>query len=329
MPICSHFSPWPILGVAVMTALVTLPAGVYSQSGGTPGVEVNRNVIEALPGPRPLSGPATAGSRTDKPPARPQSQFYGDPLYPIRPGSAAPSRRSASPLPPAPVAATTLRIPAATRKPPVPDPLPAARDTTAAPATGTATVSEPVAAPPPATPKPSAPPARQAAATPPQPPAPATARPGTPPPPPVLSPSPAPVGVDRAAPMPAETGDVETARLEPGEPAAPATLTAGDLTVLAFDRDETVLKDDARAELDRVASALEASPDLRVQVEAFASGPSLSASQARRLSLSRALAVRSHLLDREIESARIDVRALGDRAPAEPKNRVDIRMIER
>ena len=49
----------------------------------------------------------------------------------------------------------------------------------------------------------------------------------------------------------------------------------------------------------------------------------------RRLSLSRALAVRTFLIDNGVRSTRIDVRALGDKAPDEPANRVDVSLSER
>lgn len=71
-------------------------------------------------------------------------------------------------------------------------------------------------------------------------------------------------------------------------------------------------------------------PELRMQIRAFAAGTADTASQARRLSLNRALAVRSLLIDRGVPSTRIDVRALGNTAPepattpAPPADRVDL-----
>ncbi len=67
-----------------------------------------------------------------------------------------------------------------------------------------------------------------------------------------------------------------------------------------------------------------ASETLRVQVKAYASGAGGSASAARRLSLSRALAVRAFLINQGIRSTRIDVRALGSRAEGGPPDRVDV-----
>ncbi len=47
-------------------------------------------------------------------------------------------------------------------------------------------------------------------------------------------------------------------------------------------------------------------------------------SKARRLSLSRALAVRAFLIDQGVRSTRMDVRALGDKVQDGPSDRVDI-----
>ena len=50
---------------------------------------------------------------------------------------------------------------------------------------------------------------------------------------------------------------------------------------------------------------------------------------ARRLSLSRALQVRSYLIDQGVRSTRIDVRALGANVPSGPADRVDIKTVQR
>jgi outer membrane protein OmpA-like peptidoglycan-associated protein len=51
------------------------------------------------------------------------------------------------------------------------------------------------------------------------------------------------------------------------------------------------------------------------------------ASQARRLSLSRALAVRSYLIDKGIRSTRIDVRAMGATESGGAPDRVDLVLV--
>lgn len=64
--------------------------------------------------------------------------------------------------------------------------------------------------------------------------------------------------------------------------------------------------------------------DIRVQLHGFANGTSESPSQARRLSLFRALSVRTYLMKKGIRSTRIDVRALGNKGDGEAANRVDV-----
>ncbi len=62
---------------------------------------------------------------------------------------------------------------------------------------------------------------------------------------------------------------------------------------------------------------------------AYAGGDNDNASQARRLSLSRALAVRSYLIEQGVRSTRIDVRALGNKTDVEPADRVDLILSKR
>ena len=64
--------------------------------------------------------------------------------------------------------------------------------------------------------------------------------------------------------------------------------------------------------------------DMRFELRAYAQGTQDSASLARRLSLSRALTVRSFLADQGVSPTRIDVRALGNAAQDDPGDRVDI-----
>jgi hypothetical protein len=67
----------------------------------------------------------------------------------------------------------------------------------------------------------------------------------------------------------------------------------------------------------------------RLQLLAYAYEEQASPSKSRRLSLSRALAVRSHLISKGIRSTRIDVRALGDQVPGGEPNRVDLKITDR
>jgi outer membrane protein OmpA-like peptidoglycan-associated protein len=196
----------------------------------------------------------------------------------------------AKPKPPAPAPATTAPKQLAEKKTPPPAPAPAP--------------ASPVsAAPPPA------PPAPEIASAPPPPPMPSSAQ-------------------------PAQTVEKKKAASVP-PPAAPqqastTTETPADGPVkVIFNNEDTKLSADGQSALESVLGKLAASDNLRVQLMAYASGGDLTSSKARRISLSRALSVRSYLIEKGVRSTRIDVRALGYKGEGEPKNRVDVNLIER
>ena len=85
----------------------------------------------------------------------------------------------------------------------------------------------------------------------------------------------------------------------------------------------TRLTSDAERSLGSLAATMEES-DGRLQLKAYAGGTGETLSSARRLSLSRALSVRSFLIEQGIRSTRIDVRALGRAEDSGPPERVDI-----
>ncbi|MDP6602575.1 MAG: OmpA family protein [Rhodospirillales bacterium] len=107
------------------------------------------------------------------------------------------------------------------------------------------------------------------------------------------------------------------------------TLEPGSSLKLTFAADAAKLTEPVQEELIALAAGLKDRDGLRVQLLAYAGGESLSSSKARRLSLSRALAVRSLLIDNGVRSTRIDVRALGNKTTEEPVNRVDVIVAER
>tara|TARA_Y100001960_G_scaffold330907_1_gene426301 strand:+ start:848 stop:1939 length:1092 start_codon:yes stop_codon:yes gene_type:complete len=107
-----------------------------------------------------------------------------------------------------------------------------------------------------------------------------------------------------------------------------AASTSDDLQIL-FETESDALSDADRALLQGLAGQLDANPDQRVQLRAFASSEGTSASDSRRLALSRALAVRAYLIENNVRSTRIDVRALGDKAEEGPMDRIDIVLVDR
>ena len=85
---------------------------------------------------------------------------------------------------------------------------------------------------------------------------------------------------------------------------------------------------DAAGKLTLLAEQLLASDTLQVQVKAYAGDSDGGASAARRLSLSRALAVRAFLIDKGVRSTRIELRAPGYRPDGGPPERVDVYLAE-
>ncbi|MFH1803848.1 MAG: OmpA family protein [Pseudomonadota bacterium] len=142
-------------------------------------------------------------------------------------------------------------------------------------------------------------------------------------PPPVPAPAPAPTPAPAASPAPA----AETASL-PTDDRTPTTPAEGEYS-LAFTGESFELGAAARRDLESVVADLMRDESLRVQLQAYATGDSNNASKARRLSLSRALQVRSFLIEKGVRSTRIDVRALGSNVPSGPADRVDVKTVQR
>jgi outer membrane protein OmpA-like peptidoglycan-associated protein len=110
-----------------------------------------------------------------------------------------------------------------------------------------------------------------------------------------------------------------TASLDKKSPAKEAPITMefkSRLTNLQSDQ-ETALKTD-------ILPRLKANPNQRLQIQAFASHNSNEESEARRISLARALAVRAFLLGNGIDPSRMDVRALGSNTTSKMTDRVDL-----
>ena len=138
-------------------------------------------------------------------------------------------------------------------------------------------------------------------------------------PPPVVAKAapPPPPKVKAPAPKPKQT---QTA-------SRPNSTPATGTNQLIFTQGATKLSPAAQKSLDALATKLNALPQSRMQLLAYAGEGNLSASKARRLSLSRALSVRSYLIKKGVRSTRIDVRALGNKVPSGVPNRVDLKII--
>lgn len=210
---------------------------------------------------------------------------------------------------------------------PPPDTLPASRLTMTpseferwlgrAPARSAAT-SEPAAT----TPRLAAPPPPPVLAAPP--PAPSLPLPvatpaGSPPPPPKLD---APAKPPLAAIFPPKSGATSpSAAVAPGADTPPPKPVR-----ILYAAEATELPATARLALDKIAAWLRDNPDVRIELLGYASESSKTGSQARRRALLRVLAVRNYLVGQGVLSTRMNVRALGDQAADEPRDRVEVKL---
>ena len=139
--------------------------------------------------------------------------------------------------------------------------------------------------------------------------------------------APAPTGSSVVVDLPPKTSAQQPAVAS--LPPATGPLGDGDNMRIVFDTDSSKLPQDARNALKALSDQMDTQDTLRLQLLAYAGNSDTSASAARRLSLSRALAVRSFLIEHGVRSTRIDVRALGNKSTDEVTERVDITVVER
>ncbi len=339
-----------LVAAALAAALASLaPASAMAQEtviiggSGLPPVEVHLDVIDAygvsmaprrrllIPGePRPplagtlvlrppggRSAPPTPAPKLKPPPVAAAPTLKPPALKPpaLKPPTPAPAPRTApAPAPPAPVvAAVTPPAP----PPPAPPPAPSVAAAPAAP--------PPSAVPAPATTQ--APKPREQAAVAPAIPIPPSASASAPAPAAAPAPVPAPARVEPPAPPPAPAAapQQEMAALPPVQ-----FINVDDQQALRvlFSGASTRLSPRGEQQLKALAGQLGES-NSRVQLKAYGGGSSETVSAARRLSLSRALAVRSYLIELGIRSTRIDVRALGIAKDGGPAERVDLVLLAR
>ncbi len=316
------------------------PAGTAYRMPGTGQLVVSRPSSLLFP---PLQTP---GSRlTVTPPARAQSPATAPQM------ATAEEPRSRLLVPPPP-----REAPQQAEAPQEPEVMPATpvepvrEETIVEVQPPSAPVEEPQAAPEPAPepkpepevtvePKPAPEPEPQAAAVTPSAPEPApapvelAAAPPAPPVPPSLTqelqatieppPAPEPPAKAEAPPPPPSKVLAPEKAPETQTAALPPPTTGLEEVRVLFKEDSAELSKTAKRELDAFAKLLNQDTSSRIQLLAYAKATD-SASRARRLSLSRALAVRAYLIDKGVRSTRMDVRALGHNVEAGPADRVDI-----
>ena len=133
-----------------------------------------------------------------------------------------------------------------------------------------------------------------------------------------------------------QTRPVQTARNSPPPstvtqpPAAASGASGAGLTkrsVILFAPDSSDPAEAALGAIKFLAGDLNAAmntPSARIQIQAFGGRRGDKGSDARRLSLKRALAIRQVLIDDGVASERIDVRAMGGADDSGPADRVDV-----
>ncbi len=131
------------------------------------------------------------------------------------------------------------------------------------------------------------------------------------------------------------TSDANAAPAAPAEPQIAATPPAPAVTLseesirIHFAPGAADLPESAETAVGEITALMSREPSLRLQLLAYAAGTKETASQSRRLSLNRALAVRGALIDAGVRSTRIDVRALGSQTEETPPDRVDVLVMQR
>ncbi len=298
---------YPIL-IGLAVALVAA-AQVFAQSSSS-SVTVDMSVLDEL-------GPPDPGAEGDAIDLRPPSA----PKPPIQQASPPPK--------PEPEAPTPTPAPAATE--PVPDqpPKPEAEAVVSEPEIVPPKPTEPEVAEPeaiePAEPADIEPVAPEAAASAPElEPEAAVEDPAAVPEQPAEDPAPA---EDQTAPAaedtaPPEAPETQSAALTPNNEGAPSLR-------IEFEDESSELPGSAAPSLAEVVGLLSQDDNRRLVIYAYADGAGKTESQARRLSLSRALAVRRYLVENGIRGTRAEIRALGQKAEDGPIDRVDLVVIER
>ena len=240
--------------------------------------------------PQVVMAPSKPAAPVPAPKSAPRSQVVMAPSKPVAP---APAPKPAPVVKPASAPKPAPKQQMAVVTPPKPAPKPVAKAET-----------KPIAQPKPHAPKPA-------------PTVSASSVPAPPPPPPPNVSTPKPPQVASAAPTQPRPEKVKPAS------ASGTVLQDGDMVSLLFPEAVSKMPQNETSKLGPVIASLSERSDYRIRLFAYAGGDDLTKSKARRLSLSRALDVRSYLMKNGVRSTRIDVRALGSKTDKTPVNRVD------
>jgi outer membrane protein OmpA-like peptidoglycan-associated protein len=130
----------------------------------------------------------------------------------------------------------------------------------------------------------------------------------------------------REAPKPDSETSAPASQPAPRMAALPPAGEA--IMQLRFRSGSSAISTDDEVRLAELSKQL-ADSTARLQLKAFADAANGNSSSTRRLSLSRALAVRAYLIENGMRSTRIDVRALGTAKDGGPSDRVDVILLDR
>lgn len=295
-----RFAPVRRLGPAgLLLALASLTAPAGAQEAARPNVSINHDVLNSLAARPPLDD-GGASSLLPAPEGPLRSRLL------VKPKRVVKAERPPRPPQGRPAGLLAKLAPKAAVEPPA-----------ASSPVGEPTLELPVVPPPPGAPSADTTAADTAPLQPPPlPPAP-LAIPDPPPAPRVAAPQPppqAPPLQEAARPLddPPPDSKTKSKGKTPGD-----ALTAR----ILFESGSATLSDKARAALAELASDLPAAASGRITLKSYSAGEKRA---ARRLSLSRAHAIRSFLVDKGVASTRIDVRPLGATTVEGPADRVDI-----
>lgn len=144
-----------------------------------------------------------------------------------------------------------------------------------------------------------------------------------------VTPKPVPEAAPALAPAPKKTEEIakktETQIASVPKVADPKIVkTEGDVIRILFSETATDVPGGAKPALDDLVKMMQENEDMGLQLEGYANIPNASPNQSRRMSLFRAISVRNYLVKHEIQSRRIEVRALGNKSDEASADRVDV-----
>jgi len=93
---------------------------------------------------------------------------------------------------------------------------------------------------------------------------------------------------------------------------------------IVFKKDQVDTTSAPKGPLDKIVSYMKENDGTRIIFQSYASKREGHLSEARRVSLKRALSVRNYIIGKGVDHSRIIVKALGDTLDEEPLDRIDI-----